>query len=211
MKCFGFFSCLCFGIWCASTCQAQSSCESIFDISTCTSPCIITCNSGLISRAAYGDNEYNEVIVNIPNYITTLEMLSLDTEYNYDFISVFECTSSTLCVNLLRKYSGQIDIIPRIAQSTTGVMKIVWNSDTSFHAGGWQFKYSLRSPVIAGTPCIYNMGMSSACTEAVPCIITCTSGIISRGVYGNNENMHVIVNIGGNVAINFDFQIKFRH
>ena len=175
-------------------------CVSIIDISSCPtdSPCTTTCSSGLISRSNYGINENNEVIINIESgYMLTLRITILNTEADYDFITVISCDSIYSCVNVLGRYSGN-SLPTTYPQSRTGIMKIAWNSDSSGSVGSWEASYSVDAkPAPPSTPaCRENLYLDSTCTAAQPCTIQCSPGNIyaTSTQLGKNVNvMHIII------------------
>ena len=119
-----------------------------------------TCSKGTISRLNYANSEtMYAIIAPAGANSVTISFTAFNTEYGYDTLKVYQCSSLTSCGTQLLQVSGS-EYIPSGATSTTGILRLVWSSDSSVTSTGWSAFWSLPFPCVN---CI--AGTYSAATE----------------------------------------------
>jgi len=97
----------------------------------------------------------------------TLNFTAFDTESGYDFVRVYEGTSTSGA--LLGQFSG--NSIPGSITSSGGSMLVHFTSDHSITAQGWEASYEINTPV---------------CEPCTNTILTESAGMISDDTCGSN-------------------------
>jgi hypothetical protein len=119
-----------------------SDCGSV-TVSEISPPPVWTCTTGTVSRLDYGNNEDMAGII-APTGATsiTLTFTVFNTELNYDKLTVVGCITNdcSQTVVLLDAYSGSL--LPAPVTSSTGIMLLIWHSDTSNTRSGWSATWS---------------------------------------------------------------------
>jgi hypothetical protein len=123
--------------------------ESLNDLScTLDSPCALLCDAGSIGRRVLAEESYEnkEAMAWVIGLETadrvTLHFTHFDTEGDYDFVSVYNCSDET-CTDrkLIDSFSGQST--PADVTSSTGFMWVEWTSDYSVTYTGWTAKWTV--------------------------------------------------------------------
>ena len=74
-----------------------------------------------------------------------LSFTSFDTEFNYDFVTINECTSSSCCTKTqLAKLSGS-DVPSDDYTSSTGYLQVVFTSDSSVEKSGFEATWEVNT------------------------------------------------------------------
>jgi len=111
---------------------------------------LLTTCSGSISNGSGGNNYLNNTshswTISPPNAASvTLDFTSFDTEFNFDFVRVYDGTSAL--DPLLGEFSGTS--LPPSLTAGSGKMFIVFETDESETRPGWSASYTCSSPQIS--------------------------------------------------------------
>ena len=198
------------GGWIATFSSVSQGCT-ITNDPACTdrSPCLLTCNTGVIGRyvsgGTYGLGESLAWIV-APTGASgvSIAFTAFATGDGVGVVRVYSC-SDAACGSALElgQFSGQ-GLLPPSQLSVTGSMMVTWSSGSSAASTGWLATYANASSggcVAANDP---------LCTASSPCVLTCDSGSIGRfvngGGYGSNESLAWIVAPLGASAVTLNFK-----
>ena len=144
------------------------------------------------------------------NTVISLDFTALDIS-GYSSIDVLSCTDVNTC-NRIGLYSGAT--IPNPVPKAFQRMKILLSIGGAGYGAGWSAQYTVTKLIYSNpvgtyipdiaSPCLSERDINSspACN---PCTFTCSFGMLKRGYTGANENLNVIINIGNNAIIHFDF------
>ncbi len=123
--------------------------------STITPPPVWSCSIGTVSRLNYGSSEdMSGIIAPTEAASVTLNFTSFETELNYDKLTILSCTTLDCSQTsvLLDAYSGSV--LPSPVTSNTGIMKLIWHSDSSNSRNGWGATWNVAGFVSLWDTCL---------------------------------------------------------
>ena len=153
--------------------------------------------SGIISDGSgnYGNNENCQWVLQARGGagIVSLSFSYFDTESGYDYVTIYECSSSSCSSRQqVARLAGSVSASSSY-RSSTGIMQVVFTSDGSVTRGGFQGEWTagnLGEPIsMTCTPC--GAGTYASASAATHCA-DCPAGkygntSLGAGKYGNTS------------------------
>jgi hypothetical protein len=136
----------------------------------------------------YGDNWFCDWIIASSSTIT-LSFSSIKTEQNYDYVSVWRCTSPVSCTDTLWVTSGQPGT--GTFSSSTGYMKVRFQSDVSVTDDGFVASWSLGSGLCKCYPGQYSSLGTAPCSN-------CAAGKYSGATGATSESTYLTCPVSSN-------------
>jgi hypothetical protein len=159
-----------------------------------TTGSVYTSLSGTVSDGAgdYGNDADCYWVIAVPGHEITLTFTSLDTEANFDTISVFSCpTPACTTTTELQGSPFSGTTLPTPLVSSTGYLRIALSSDSSLTGGGFEALYSTLRIV----------GSASATSKcpASGTVLTTPNGTLTDGPgdYENYIECFVVISLPG--------------
>jgi len=129
-------------------------------------------------------------ITTVSNSRIAMEFTSFQTEYNYDFVKIYDGTSSSS--PLLASYSGFS--LPAPVQSTSNHLYVKFTADTSLNYDGFNANYNTITTTSIG-----------ACTTSTSSTLTSDSGQFGCSGYGNNIDSSWLITAASDQRITLTF------